>query len=217
MWRRLKSIIAVHFSFVPSFLGRFLVFVLSSFSLFSWYLFFRPSPSPFACPSPRLFCSPSSSFLLVLVPVFSLSSRILLPFFFCAFASSFTPFSCFFFVFFFFSELSENFDSHGGDVKAKPSRGSGLLRSVGLISRCGCVCCARTKLENACVEKQSRNCRNYLFCWTGLMDVDSISPDGLRRLTISFRNSVPATRFHLPCTTRFRARDGGPIGLGSQA
>ena len=69
-------------------------------------------------------------------------------------------------------------------------------------------------MENACVEKQSRN---YLFCWTGLMDVDSISPDGLRRLTISFRNSVPATRFHLPCTTRFRARDGGPIGLGSQA
>lgn len=108
MWRRLKSIIAVHFSFVPSVLGRFLVFVLSSFSLFSWYLFFRPSPSPFACPSPRLFCSPSSSFLLVLVPVFSLSSRILLPFFFFAFASSFTPFSCFFFVFFFFSELSEN-------------------------------------------------------------------------------------------------------------
>lgn len=58
-----------------------------------------------------------------------------------------------------------------------------------------------------------RKAKSKLFVlldWA-LMDVDSISPDGLRcpahDFVSKFRTGGP---FHLPCTTRFQARDGGP-------
>lgn len=95
MWRRLKSIIAVHFLFVPSFLGGFLVIVLSSFSLVFLVSLFFVLHRPVLLVLLRGFsCHPFFSFVFLSSPSLLVS---FCHFFFFVFASSFTPFSCLFF------------------------------------------------------------------------------------------------------------------------